>query len=281
MISQTPVPVAAACRAVGMPRSSYYRRESVVRKASDCALLPAIEGIVLEFPRYGYRRVTKELARRYMTVNHKRVLRIMQDNNILCKRRKYRITTTDSDHDLPIFRNLAKNLIVNRLNQLWVSDITYILLPHGHIYLAVVIDRFSRKCVGWCLGKRIDAALAISALKMAITSRKRLGVVGTIHHSDQGVQYASTEYVNVLKKEGLIPSMSRRGNPYDNAFAETFMKTTKIEEVYLKDYQTFEEAHENIKEFIDEVYNKKRLHSSIGYMPPDEFESRIINRILS
>jgi transposase InsO family protein len=202
----------------------------------------------------------------------------MKEDNLLCVRKKFRIMTTDSNHNLPVFPNLAKGINVTKLNQLWVADITYVQLQREYVYLAAIIERFSRKCIGWDLSRRIDGVLAMNALAMAISERKSLGFGELVHHSDQGVQYASHEYVDLLKKQGIRVSMSRRGNPYDNAFAESFMKTLKAEEVYMKEYRTFDEAYVNLKEFIEEVYNSKRLHSSIGYVPPNEFEAMILNR---
>lgn len=265
------------CAAVGICRSTYY--SSIVRMdiSRDEELLAEIQSIVLEYHGYGYRRVKVELMRRGTLVNKKKVLRIMRENNLLCKRRKYKIITTDSDHGLPVYPNLAKNMVLTRLNQLWVSDITYILLPHEHVYLAVIIDVFSRKIVGWALSRKIDAALAVSALHMAISERKHMGLSGLVHHSDQGVQYASNDYVMVLEQNNIKISMSRRGNPYDNAFAESFMKTLKIEEVYVKDYRNYEEVKENILHFMGIVYNTKRVHSSIGYLTPTEFETQLLN----
>ena len=243
----------------------------------DVPIKSVIHDIVLEFPKYGYRRITAELHRRSYTVNHKKVLRIMHIENLLCRpKKKFRVTTTDSNHDYPVYPNLAKGLIVIRINQLWVADITYIHLGNECVYLAVIIDVFSRKCIGWGLSRRIDAGLVLNALDMAVSSRQHLGLNNLIHHSDQGVQYACNEYVELLEELGIKISMSRKGNPYDNAFAESFMKTLKSEEVYLKEYKTFEEAYNNIKQFIEIVYNKKRLHSSIGYVPPEEFEAEVL-----
>lgn len=282
MIQKTKIPVKAACKAAGVNRSCYYEYLKCPEKSpGDLPILEKIEGIVLEFPAYGYRRVTKELHRRGNQVNHKRVLRVMRENNILCKKKRFRVITTDSNHNLPVYSNLTKDLQVTRLNQLWVSDITYILLPGGHVYLAAILEIFSRKCIGWDLGRHIDTVLVMNALEMAITTRKHFGFDELIHHSDQGVQYASHEYVNRLRQSGIKISMSRKGNPYDNAFAESFIKTLKAEEVYIKEYKTFDEAYGNIKEFIEIVYNKKRLHSSIGYVPPDEFEAKTLNNSCS
>ena len=187
--------------------------------------------------------------------------------------------TTDSNHSFRIYPNLTKNLNVTRLNQLWVSDITYIRLPHGFAYLATIIDVFSRKCIGWALSKEIDTVLTITALDMAINARWNMGLLDLIHHSDQGIQYASDSYIEMLNQFGIKISMSKKGNPYDNAFAESFNKTLKVEEVYINEYETYEEAYKNIKHFIELVYNKKRIHSGIGYITPEEFEVEVLEKI--
>jgi putative transposase len=277
MIDKAEIPIVKACSGLGISRSGYYKMQNANANEPDFVVLIAIREIALEYPYYGYRRITVEMRRRSHIINHKKVLRIMKENNLLCIRKKFRVVTTDSNHSLPVFPNLIKGVEITVLNQVWVSDITYIQLQREYVYLAVVIDRFSRRCIGWDMGRKIDAVLAVNALKMAISERKALGLCGLIHHSDQGVQYASHEYVDLLKEHGIAISMSRRGNPYDNAFAETFMKTLKAEEVYMKEYRTFDEAFENIKQFIEKVYNSKRLHSSIGYMPPNEFEMKVLN----
>lgn len=277
MIDEAEIPVSKACAGLGISRSRYYTMHQLRCTTDEPAIRDVIQGIALEFPYYGYRRITHEMHRRGQPINHKKVLRIMREDNLLCVRKKFKITTTDSDHNLPVFPNLARGTVVTNLNQLWVADITYIQLQHEFVYLAAVIEIFSRKCIGWELGRHIDTTLAMNALVMAISERKELGFDGLVHHSDQGVQYASHEYVDMLKRNGINVSMSRKGNPYDNAFAESFMKTLKAEEVYMKEYRTFDEAYVNIKQFIEEVYNSKRLHSSIGYMPPNEFEVKILN----
>jgi len=283
MISQKEVPITRGCASLEINRRTYYYSLKERRICpSDKSIRDSILAIALEFQKYGYRRITAELHRRDQLVNHKKVLRIMREENILCKpKKKFRITTTDSNHGYPVYPNLAKDIILISINQLWVADITYVHLLHECVYLAVVIDVYSRKCVGWELSRRIDAELVLNALDMAVDTRIQFGIGSLIHHSDQGVQYACNEYVNRLKELGIKISMSRRGNPYDNAFAESFMKTLKAEEVYLKEYKTFDEAYNNIKQFIERVYNKKRLHSSIGYLPPDEFETKVLNISLS
>jgi len=231
-----------------------------------------IENIVLDFPGYGYRRVKIELHRRGSKVNHKVVYDIMKENDLLCRKKQFVPKTTDSEHNLPIYSNLTKNMPVTGINQYWAADITYIRLEREFIYLAAIIDVYSRKCIGWKLGRDIDAKLAVAALDMALSNRKGTDISNLIHHSDQGVQYASWEYVNRLKEKGIRISMSRKGNPYDNAYAESFFKSFKYEEVYLWEYETFDAAHKNIKKFLEIIYNRKRVHSSLGYVTPEEFE---------
>lgn len=279
MISKREIPVSNACSSLNVNRSTYYNnlKENCIN-TDNLSIKDSIQTIALEFPKYGYRRITKELHRRGQQINHKKVLRIMREENLLCNpKKKFRIVTTDSNHDYPVYQNLTKDLTITGVNQLWVADITYVHLFDEHVYLAVIVDVYSRKCIGWDLSRRIDTVLVLNALNMAIIERQHLGFNELIHHSDQGVQYASHEYVDQLKEIGAQISMSRVGNPYDNAFAESFIKTLKAEEVYLKEYKTFNEAYNNIKQFIEQVYNKKRLHSSIGYVPPEEFEKEVLN----
>lgn len=279
MINQNELPTNHACSLLDVSKSSYY--ESLNKPAiglTDKPIKKSIYDIALEYPKYGYRRITREMQRRGTLVNHKKVLKIMREENLLCKpKKKFRITTTDSNHSFPTYPNLAKNIVLTGINQLWVADITYVHLLHECVYLAVIIDVYSRKCIGWELSRRIDAVLVLNALNVAVDARIESGIAGLIHHSDQGVQYACNEYVNRLNELDIRISMSRRGNPYDNAFAESFMKTLKCEEVYLKEYKTFDEAYSNLKQFIEVVYNNKRLHSSIGYLPPVEFEAKVLN----
>lgn len=281
MISEREIPIRRACPALSISRSAYYNSLNCSINTDD-AIRNTIREVALEFPKYGYRRITKALHRKGISVNHKKVLRIMRESNLLCKpKKRYRVTTTNSNHNYPIYPNLAKDLEITSINQLWVADITYVCLLNGHVYLAVILDAFSRKCVGWALDRNIDAQLTLNALDRALFNRAGTDIMGLIHHSDQGVQYAATDYTNKLKESGIKISMSRRGNPYDNAFAESFIKTLKAEEVYLKEYKTIDVAHNNIRQFIEAVYNKKRLHSSIGYLPPDEFEAKRLNNSLS
>lgn len=224
----------------------------------------------MEHERYGYRRVTAQLRREGMGVNKKRVQRIMQREGLICKATKKWITTTDSNHRYPVYPNLLKDAEITGVNQAWVADITYIRILTAFVYLAVILDVFSRKVIGWYLSRKIDTKLTGAALRMAIEDR--CPPEGCIHHSDRGVQYASHEYVDDLNAAGLRISMSRKGNPYDNAQVESFIKTLKNEEVYLWDYKTFEDVKNRIPYFIEEVYNEKRLHSALGYCPPNEYE---------
>ena len=264
---------------MNIARSTFYYKpkEKLFEKLQeDADLQDEMERICLEFPRYGYRRVTKELHRRGWIVNHKRVLRIMRENDLLCRIRRGRIRTTDADHSFPVFPNLIKDLAATSINQVWVADITYIRILTAFVYLAVILDLYSRKVIGYALSRHIDAKLTLSALRMAI--RDRSPTSGCVHHSDQGVQYASCEYVNELKRYGFQISMSRKGNPYENATCESFIKTLKDEEVYLWEYRTIEDAEKRISHFIKGVYNEKRLHSSLDYRPPNEFEELLMEK---
>ena len=261
------------CELFSVSRSWYYERPTPEKRAHrDFELRDAIERIVLQFPGYGYRRVTAALRREGWTVNHKRVLRIMREESLLCQLQRRFVPTTHSAHPFARYSNLIKDIWIGGLDQVWISDITYVRLPTTFCYLAAILDAYSRRCVGWHLSRFIDTSLTLGALEMALVSRRPNP--GLIHHSDQGVQYASGEYVARLEEAEVRISMAAVGNPYENAKAESFFRTLKMEEVYLKDYRTFEEAHENIGEFIEEVYNWKRLHSSLRYLPPAEFEAQ-------
>jgi transposase InsO family protein len=260
------------CELFGVGRTWFYTHPSPEEIASrEIALRDAIEDIVLEFPGYGYRRVTKTLQRAGWSVNHKRVLRIMREASLLCQLKRRFVTTTNSRHGRPVYPNLIRDLRVSRLDQVWVADITYIRLPTNFVYLACILDAFSRRCVGWCLSRSIDTRLTLTALEMALT--RRAPEPGGIHHSDRGVQYASGDYVARLERAGIQISMAAVGNPYENAQVESFFRTLKCEEVYLHEYRTLAEADANIERFIEGVYNQKRLHSSLGYLPPVEFEA--------
>jgi len=271
------ISVNRAAELLDASRSGYYKwrdklHDPECEKNSDVAIKEEMQKIVIEFPGYGYRRVKVELRNRNHVVNQKKVRRFMKEDNLICVKKRFKLQTTDSNHGEKIYPNLAKTLEVTSINQLWVADITYIQLSKEFVYLAVVIDVFSRRCVGWDLSRNIDTQLTLNALLKALQTRKTDDLKNLIHHSDQGVQYASMDYVNYLKDIGIQISMSRKGNPYDNAFAESFMKTLKYEEVYINEYGRFNDALQNIEHFIEEVYNLKRLHSSIGYKSPIDFE---------
>ena len=249
-------------------RPAYYYRPK--GKPSDMDLVEAIEEIALDFPSYGYRRITAQLHRQKLKVNHKRVLRLMRDKNLLCRSRKAFKATTDSSHSLRKYPNLIDDLVPYRIDQLWHADITYIRIATSFVYLAALIDGFSRKVIGYALGRTLSADLSIAALLDAISKRDTEDL---IHHSDRGAQYCSYDYVKILKGYGISISMSGKANPYDNAKMESFFRTLKVEEVYMFEYETYGEVLKRIPYFIEEVYNKKRLHSSLGYMPPEEFEN--------
>lgn len=278
MINSKELPISQACNVLEINRSSYYGwQNKQAPDNKDVGLRKVIQEISLEYMGYGYRRVAAELRRRSRIVNRKKVLRIMREEHLICKKKKFKPCTTNSNHGLHLYPNIAKNIMPDGLNQLWVADITYIQISDCYVYLSAIIEIFSRKCIGWDLSRNIDTILTLNALNMAIADRKSIGLNGLVHHSDRGVQYASKEYVKRLNDEGIRISMTETGNPRENAFAESFIKTLKAEEVYLKEYETFEEAHSNIKQFIEAVYNAKRLHSSIGYVPPIEFETEVLN----
>jgi len=263
------------CALLDIRRDNYYRwlaaGQAAYGKDDDVVVRDAIQRIALEMPSYGYRTITRELARRGFVANHKRVLRLMREDNLLCLRRKRFQVTTDSNHAYTVYPNLVRALEVDGLDQLWVADITYIRFQQEFMYLAVILDAFSRRCIGWALETYLDARLSLAALNMALVTRTV--TPSLVHHSDRGVQYACGDYTTLLRTHGIQISMSRRGNPYDNARAESFMKTLKYEEVYLNEYETMNQARTDISHFLESVYNQKRLHSSLGYLPPAEFEA--------
>lgn len=268
------LPVASLFETLALSRATHYRHlASPLPAEPDMELRDHIQRLALEWPCYGHRRITAGLHRQGVEANHKRVLRLMREDNLLCLRKRRFISTTDSRHSLLIYPNLVPELTLSSINQLWVADITYIRLLREFVYLAVILDAYSRRCIGWALEPYLDAELALEALRMALATRRV--EPGLVHHSDRGVQYASSVYTELLKEQGIRISMSRRGNPYDNARAERFMRTLKYEEVYLFEYETMAEARARISHFLEDVYNQKRLHSAIGYLPPAEFEQQL------
>jgi transposase InsO family protein len=264
--------VSALCQMTGLNRAGFYRLRTPRQALPvEMEIRDEMQKIAVESPAYGYRRITAELRKRGFVINRKRVLRMMREDNLLCVRRRKFVVTTDSRHNLTVYPNLAAQLKPAATNQLWVADMTYIRLRVEFVYLAVILDAYSRRVIGWALGRTLEAGLTIAALARALAERKPES--GLVHHSDRGVQYASHEYTKLLKEHQIKISMSRKGNPYDNAACESFMKTLKYEEVYRNEYRDFAEARSSIGEFLERVYNQKRLHSALGYLPPAEFES--------
>jgi putative transposase len=263
------------CQLAGVSRAGFYRSlQDRAPVEEDMEVRSVIQQIAVEHRRrYGYRRISAELRRRGMLVNHKRVLRILREDNLLAVQPRAFVVTTDSDHNLEVFLNLASRMRLTGLNQLWVADITYIRLRAEFVYFAVILDSFSRKVVGWSLDRTLATRLPITALEQAVAERQP--PPGLVHHSDRGVQYASAEYVRILQQRQMIPSMSRPANPYDHASCESFMKTLKREEIYANDYRDLTDLRANIEAFVERYYNRCRLHSALGYRPPEEFESEI------
>jgi transposase InsO family protein len=272
----TPIPLERLCRLAVVSRAGFYRWQKAVEAVDpDLDLRDEIQRIALEFPYYGWPRVTRELGDRGWRVNHKRVYRILREDNLLClRRRKFVVVTTDSNHDRQVYPNLAREMAPTGINQLWVADITYIRLEREFVYLAVILDAFSRRVIGWELGRTLADKLTMEALRMALDSRSP--EPGLVHHSDRGVQYASGDYTGLLKAHHITISMSRKGNPYDNAFCESFMKTLKYEEVHRQEYRDLADACASIEIFLERVYNEKRLHSALDYCAPAKFEQRLL-----
>jgi transposase InsO family protein len=260
------------CRLAGVSRAGFYRcLEQEYGVKQDLELRSEMQRIALQNRRrYGYRRMGIELEKRGFYVNHKRILRLMREDNLLALGRRKFVRTTQSKHSLPIYLNLARRMKLTGLNQLWVADITYIRLQTEFVFLAVVLDAYSRKVMGWALERYMTTTLVLTALRQAL--RERQPPPGLVHHSDQGIQYASAEYVQVLEQHGILLSMSRAGNPYDNATCESWIKTLKVEEIYANQYHDLEHLRSQVAEFIEQYYNRCRLHSALGYRSPEEFE---------
>ena len=257
----------------GVSRAGLYRFEEdgAVGPDPDMDLRDAIQRIALEWPSYGRPRITAALRRQGRKVNPKRVYRLMREDNLLCVRKRKFIVTTDSNHGRKVYPNLASEMVLSGINQLWVADITYIRLEREFVYLAVVIDAFSRRVVGWALDRTIEDDLTVAALQVALELRRP--PPGLVHHSDRGSQYASGDYTDLLKAHGCQISMSHKASPWENGGCESWMKTPKYEEVYRQEYRDLAEARASIERFIEKVYNLKRLHSALGYLPPVEFEA--------
>ena len=274
MFLQGSLSIERMCQLVAVSRRGFYRSLQEQRPTEEAMeVRSVIQQIALEHRRrYGYRRITAELHRRGMQVNHKRVVRIMREDNLLGLQPQRFKVTTDSNHKFEVYLNLAGRMKLSGINQLWVADITYIRLKAEFVYLAVILDGFSRRVVGWSLDRTLAARLTIEALERAIV--ERWPEPGLVHHSDRGFQYACAEYIAILEKYHMVPSMSRPANPYDNASCESFMKTLKQEEIYANKYDDLNQLRTNIEEFIEEYYNRQRLHSALGYRSPEEFERK-------
>ena len=254
-------------------RSGFYRFDEGAKPDRDMDLRDAIQRIALEWPSYGRPRITAELRRRGWTVNAKRVHRLLREDNLLCVRKRKFVVTTDSNHGRKVYPNLARDLVLSGVDQLWRADITYVRLREEFVFLAVILDAFSRRVIGWALDRNMEDELTLTALRMALAHRSIQP--GLVHHSDRGSQYASNDYTDLLKSHGIDISMSRKANPWDNAACESFMKTLKYEEVLRNEYRDLAEARASIREFLEKIYNRKRLHSALGYVPPAEFEAQL------
>jgi putative transposase len=268
-----------ACQVAELSRAGFYRHfDEHAPQQADTELRELIQRICLESRCYGSRRVVGELRKRGRIVNRKKVIRLMQADNLLCLRKRRFVCTTDSRHTYAVYPNLTRDWKPNQINQLWVADITYIRLRESFLYLAVILDAYSRKVIGWALDDNLRAQLAIQALEHALAERPVSASL--IHHSDRGVQYCSSEYVELLRSKGIRISMSRTGNPYDNAMAESFMRTLKCEEVYLHNYRDREDALQHIQQFLESIYNCQRLHSSLGYVTPAAYEASTYEQVV-
>jgi putative transposase len=259
-------------------RASFYRFDESTNPGheADMDLRDAIQRVALEWPSYGRPRITAELRRHGWKVNPKRVYRILREDNLLCIRKRKFVVTTDSNHGRKVYPNLARTMLLTSMDQLWVADITYIRLREEFVFLAVILDAFSRRVIGWALDRTLEDQLTLVALKMALSRRNVQP--GLVHHSDRGSQYASGDYTDLLKENGITVSMSRKGNPWDNAACESFMKTLKYEQVFRSEYRDLHEAHLSIREFLEKIYNAERLHSALGYVPPAEYEANLADQ---
>jgi transposase InsO family protein len=264
------------CQLARVSRAGWYRRSPEPAVRREVELRDQIQKIALGWPSYGSRRMTAQLRRRGWTVNRKRVQRLLRQDNLLCLRKRRFVVTTDSDHPWPVYRNLARSMVLTGTDQLWRADITYIRLLQEFIYLAVILDAYSRRVIGWALDRTLEDRLTLAALRRALARRRPSPRL--VHHSDRGVQYASRDYTSLLRDHGIQISMSRKANPWDNAACESFMKTLKCEEVYRIEYRDLSHARERIGEFLEKIYNRERLHSSLGYLPPAEFERGLLGK---
>jgi len=272
--TQTRLSVVRMCEVAGFSRAGYYRFLDPEKPApADMDLRDEIQKIALEWPSYGSRRIKRELKERGWDVNRKRVQRLMREDNLLCVRKRKFVVTTDAAHGLKVYPNLAGSMILTGVDQLWIADITYIRLEEEFVYLAVILDAYSRRVIGWHLSDGLDDSLTQTALRMALG--QRVVRPGLVHHSDRGVQYASGDYTDLLKANGIDISMSRKASPWENAACESFMKTLKCEEVYRTEYRNLTDAGARIGEFLEKVYNEKRLHSALDYRSPVQFESSL------